>query len=197
MPAERHDGDALLSLEPALKPGLAGGWFYRNDAHLRPDRLMADWRNVLEGRGVTILEHCEATAFVRENSRARAVATPRGELQARAFVVAAGAWTPLLRPELGCSVHIQPGKGYSITMPRPAKCPSVPMIFEEHRVAVTPMRSSYRLGSTMEFAGYDARLHPARLGLLREWHQFNRCRGRLWAPGKAEKARRRLPCRGC
>src|SRR5262249_26423119 len=40
--------------------------------------------------------------------------------------------------------------------------------FEEHRVAVTPMRTGYRLGSTMEFAGYDTRLRPERLELLRE-----------------------------
>ena len=31
-------------LEPALKPGLAGGWHYEGDAHLRPDKLMSSWR---------------------------------------------------------------------------------------------------------------------------------------------------------
>jgi D-amino-acid dehydrogenase len=66
------------------------------------------------------------------------------------------------------SVAIQPGKGYSLTMPRPAICPRYPMLFEEHRVAITPMQSAYRIGSTMEFAGYDARLNPDRLQLLRE-----------------------------
>jgi D-amino-acid dehydrogenase len=69
---------------------------------------------------------------------------------------------------MGCRIPIQPGKGYSITMPRPALCPTLPMIFEEHRVAVTPMQSGYRLGSTMEFAGYDNRLNQRRLALLRE-----------------------------
>ena len=39
-PAQRYDGDAVLELEPALKPGLAGGWYYHDDAHLRPDKLM-------------------------------------------------------------------------------------------------------------------------------------------------------------
>jgi len=33
-------------------------------------------------------------------------------------------------------------------------------------VAVTPFRSGYRLGSTMEFAGYDSSLDPRRLELL-------------------------------
>jgi D-amino-acid dehydrogenase len=165
--ATRYDGEALTALEPALKPGLAGGWHYRGDAHLRPDRLMASWRRVLEARGVTVREGCSVKGFVREGSRARAVATSQGDLPAEAFVVAAGAWTPRLRASLGCRVPIQPGKGYSITMPRPVRCPSLPLIFEEHRVAVTPLRSGYRLGSTMEFAGYDATLDRRRLDLLR------------------------------
>jgi D-amino-acid dehydrogenase len=165
--AERYDGDAVAALEPALKPGLAGGWHYRTDARLRPDRLLASWRRVLEARGVVVREGCAFTGFVRDSGRARAAITSQGELPAEAFVVAAGAWTPLLGEALGCRIPIQPGKGYSITMPRPARCPTLPLIFDEHRVAVTPMRSGYRLGSTMEFAGYDATLNRRRLDLLR------------------------------
>ena len=41
------------------------------------------------------------------------------------------------------------------------------MIFEEHRVAITPMQSKYRIGSTMEFAGYDTSINRKRLQLLR------------------------------
>jgi D-amino-acid dehydrogenase len=168
MGAERYDGDRLLELEPALKPGLAGGWLYRSDAHLRPDKLMSSWRRVFEARGVTIREQCEVTGLVNEGGRARAVVTAQGEVPADAFVIAAGAWTPLLGDHLGCRVPIQPGKGYSITMPRPARCPGIPLIFDEHRVAVTPWASGYRLGSTMEFAGYDTSIDPRRLELLCE-----------------------------
>ena len=79
-------------------------------------------------------------------------------------MVATGAWTPLLNRELGCRVPIQPGKGYSHHDARPARCPTLPLIFEEHRVAVTPMQSGYRLGSTMEFAGYDTSSEPSPAG---------------------------------
>jgi D-amino-acid dehydrogenase len=168
MATERYDGDRLTELEPALKPGLAGGWLYKCDAHLRPDRLMSSWRRILEGRGVVIHERCALTDFVREQGKARAAVTSQGEVEADAFVVATGAWTPLLNDGLGCRVPIQPGKGYSITMPRPARCPSMPLIFDEHRVAVTPWASGYRLGSTMEFAGYDSSIDPRRLQLLRD-----------------------------
>lgn len=166
--AEQITPDKLVTMEPALKPGLAGGWYYNSDAHLRPDRLMAAWKAKLMARGVRIHERCAYQGLISEQGRVRAVRSANGELPADAVVIATGAWTPLFQRDLGCKVPIQPGKGYSITMPRPARCPTYPLIFEEHRVAVTPMESSYRLGSTMEFAGYDASLNPKRLALLRE-----------------------------
>jgi D-amino-acid dehydrogenase len=164
--ARRLAGDELVQFEPALKDDLAGGWLNELDAHLRPDRLMAELKRVLLARGVTIRELCPAGDFSRDNGRARAVQTPVGELAADGFVLAAGALSPHWSRQLGCRLPIQPGKGYSITMPRPARCPAVPMIFEEHRVAVTPFTSGYRLGSTMEFAGYDSSIRPERIELL-------------------------------
>jgi D-amino-acid dehydrogenase len=167
LPAQRYDGAALTALEPALKPGLAGGWYYEEDAHLRPDKLMSSWRRLLESRGVLVHERCAVKRFIREQGRATAVVTNQGELSADAFVVATGAWTPLLNHALGCRIPIEAGKGYSLTMPRPSRCPQIPMIFMEHKVAVTPLQSGYRLGSTMEFAGYDTTLNRGRLELLR------------------------------
>lgn len=170
-PTQLFAGEALTQLEPALKPGLAGGWLFPNDAHLRPDRLMAAWRQLLIARGVTIQEKVEVTGWRGRGNSAQTVVTSAGEFTAEAFVVAAGAWTPLLQRELGGRIPIQPGKGFSITMPRPKRCPTYPMIFEECRVAVTPMTTGYRLGSTMEFAGYDATLNRRRLRLLTDGAQ--------------------------
>ena len=166
--AQRYDGDALLDLEPALKPGLAGGWYYHDDAHLRPDLLMRSWREVLTVGGVTIHENRGFRGFRRDNRHAAAALTEQEEFAADAFVVATGAWTPMLNLELGAKVPIQPGKGYSLTMPRPSICPTIPMIFPETRVAVTPFHAGYRIGSTMEFAGYDTTINPGRLQLLRD-----------------------------
>ncbi len=165
--ARRLIGRELAQFEPALKDDLAGGWLNELDAHLRPDLLMAELKRVLLARGVTIRENCAAGNFVLDNSRARAVQTPAGELPADGFVLAAGALSPKWSRDLRCRLPIQPGKGYSITMPRPTRCPAVPMIFEEHRVAVTPFQSGYRLGSTMEFAGYDSTIRRERIELLK------------------------------
>jgi len=167
-PATRYDGDDVAALEPALKRGLAGGWYYEEDAHLRPDKLLSSWRRALEAKGVAFREGCELLGFTPATGRARAISTTGGEVAADAFVIATGALTPLLSRHLGSKVPIQPGKGYSLTMPRPAACPVIPLIFPEHRVAVTPFRDGYRLGSTMEFAGYDATIPRGRLKLLKD-----------------------------
>jgi D-amino-acid dehydrogenase len=166
--AIRYDEKELLDFEPALKPGCAGAWYYTTDGHLRPDKLMPAWRRVLESRGVEIIEHRELRDAVADGGFVRRIITNRGELPTDQVVIAAGAWTPLLRRVLRQSVAIQPGKGYSLVMNRPTVCPRHAMIFEEHRVAVTPHTSAYRIGSTMEFAGYDSSLNPARLQLLRD-----------------------------
>jgi D-amino-acid dehydrogenase len=168
LPAKRFDGAALEAFEPALKPGLAGGWLYECDAHLRCDRLLREWRAVLERRGVEFRENCQLRGLAMEARNVNGVSAGEGTIAADAVVIATGAWTPLLHKELGVRVPIQPGKGYSITMPRPRLCPRVPLIFEEHRVAITPFRSGYRVGSTMEFAGYDATMNRDRFNLLRE-----------------------------
>ncbi len=165
--AVRYDGEALTELEPALKPGIAGAWHYEGDAHLRADLLMSGLRRVLEEKGVQIREHTAARGFTKKNSRATAILTNEGPIEADHIILATGAAAPLLDRHLGIKLPIQPGKGYSITMPRPAICPTRPMIFEEHKVAITPFKSGYRIGSTMEFAGYDATLNRRRLDALK------------------------------
>ena len=158
----------MLELEPALKPGSAGAWHYETDGHLRPDKLMLAWRRVLQDQGVEIRENCRWQDIVIDGQLARKIVTSQGELAADHIVVATGAWTPQLQRLLRSPIAIQPGKGYSLTMPRPQICPRYSMIFEEHRVAITPLASTYRIGSTMEFAGYDTSLNPDRLRLLRD-----------------------------
>lgn len=168
LPADRYDADALLALEPALKPGCAGALHYRNDVQLRPDKLMSSWHRLLTARGVTIRERCELIDLDATGRTVRQLTTSRGTLTASQVVIATGAWTPRLQRLLRRPVAILPGKGYSLTMPRPAICPTYPMLFEEHRVGISPMQTGYRIGSTMEFTGYDTTLNPRRLQLLRD-----------------------------
>lgn len=167
MAAEPLDGKALAALEPALKPGLAGAWLYKCDAHLRPSKLMSELRRIIESAGVRVLEKTAMKSLSGNSSTASGVVTNGETITADEFVIATGAWTPLLNESLGVKLPIQPGKGYSITMARPKLCPKYPMILEECHVAITPFDEGYRVGSTMEFSGYDDSLNRQRLNYLR------------------------------
>jgi len=176
MAATPYDARQLVQLEPALKPGLGGAWHYRGDCHLRPDKLMSELRTHLAKRRVAVLEGIAVERLVADGGRARGLvgrvvrdstSENSSTIEGDAFVVATGAWAPFFARHLGCSIPIQPGKGYSLTMPAPDLAPRIPLIFEEHRVAVTPMQTGYRLGSMMEFAGYDRSINRHRLSLLR------------------------------
>lgn len=164
--AERLDRDALLTREPSLRDGLPGGWYFDTDAHLKPDRLMSELKALLSRQGVSILENSPVTGFTISGTKITAIRISDSEVPTDQVVIAAGAWSPILSRQLGFRLPIQPGKGYSITFSKPDVSPKQPLIFEEHRVAITPFRDSLRVGSTMEFAGYDTTLNHRRLNYL-------------------------------
>ncbi len=166
-------GDAISGLdlpafEPALKSDLHSGFFYGHDAHLHPGRLMDSMRAILVRRGVRIIENTSVRRFDIHDGKVHAAITDDAFYPAEAFVLAAGARSPALRARLGCPIPIVPAKGYSTTMNRPTICPTRPLYFHEKRVVATPMDTAYRLGSTLEFAGFDSSLHPYRIRMLRE-----------------------------
>jgi len=167
VPVEILDGTALRALEPALRPGMAGGHRHRGDARLRPDRFVAELARVVRAAGGNILEQTAVQGFRVDGGRIAGVVSAAGEQQAAEVVLALGAWSPQLAKPLGLRLPIQPGKGYSITYASPRLAPRIPLVLKERSVCVTAWGSGYRLGSTMEFSGYDRTLNPRRLDALK------------------------------
>ena len=83
-------------------------------------------------------------------------------------MIATGAWSSRLSSDLECPIPIEQGKGYSVTMSRPDPCPRHPLLFPEHRVGVSPFEHGYRLGSMMEFAGFDTSIPARRIQQLQD-----------------------------
>jgi D-amino-acid dehydrogenase len=163
--SEVLDGPDYLRQEPALKPGVAGAVRFPDDARLRPDRYVAELaRAVREGGGV-IEENCRVQSL-QESADGVSVGTSLGTRSGGEAVVALGAWSPALARTLGIKLPIQPGKGYSITYSRPSLVPRRAMVLKDRQVCVTVWDSGFRLGSTMEFSGYDESLNATRLSAL-------------------------------
>jgi D-amino-acid dehydrogenase len=167
LPIETLDGARVEAMEPALKAGVAGGYFNPEDAHLRPDRYVDSLAQLVRAKGGVIEERTRVETIEREGGRIARVRTNRGDFSGREIVLALGAWSPAIARGLDLRLPIQPGKGYSITFTRPARAPRLPLVLKERSVCVTTWSSGYRLGSTMEFAGYDTSLNRTRLDALR------------------------------
>ena len=164
--ARRLEGSELPEFEPALRPGLAGGFLYDGDAFLRPDALTGNWTRWLASRGVRFEEGNRVQGVEKTAGEITRLLTDTGEVTADHYVFASGAWSTAVAADLGCPVPIEPGKGYSITTTRPRTCPRHAMLFAEHRVGATPFDDSFRLGSMMEFSGFDATIPSRRIQQL-------------------------------
>jgi len=160
------DRTGLEMLEPAGSFLASGGVYYPGDAHLSPSDLMNALRTSIEQSGVTVSGGTTVSGFVLERNRIAAVATSRGEIPGDEFILAGGAWSPSILRGLGIALPMQPGKGYSVTGPAPARMPSIPMIFTEARVVLTPLADSIRFAGTMELAGLDLSINQRRVDAI-------------------------------
>lgn len=160
------DGAALAVDEPTLKPGLAGAIHFPGDAQLRPDRYTAELARIVREAGGVIEEGVLVGGLERGRNGIEAVQTSEGRRRGGKVLLALGAWSPRFGQMLGLDIPVQPGKGYSITYDRPAVVPRRPLVLKERSVCVTAWDDGLRLGSTMEFSGYDDRLNPTRLAAL-------------------------------
>ena len=116
--------------------------------------------------GARLETSAEALTLEPGGGRVRVVTT-RGDVDAGQVVLAAGAWLPALARRLGLRLPIEPAKGYSVDVERPAGYPELPLYLGEAHVVLTPLGSRLRLGSTLELSGWDMRVRPRRVARLR------------------------------
>ena len=169
--SELLDGAELRRREPALNEAAIGGVYNPGDAQLRPDRFVAELVRRVRERGGVIVEQAAVTGLLRESGRITSVATAAGTFSGDAVVMALGAWSPALARQLELRLPLQPGKGYSLTYAAAQRPPRIPLVLMERRVCVTAWASGYRLGSTLEFSGFDESLNRPRLEALRRGAQ--------------------------
>ena len=167
--AKRIAANELPGLDTTLRSDLAGGFLHEHDASLRPDLLNQSWRSKLESEGVRFLENCDLQNIVRDASgKVKYLNTSQGQQIADVFVFALGAWSERFGRELGFKLPIQPGKGYSVTLEKPDVSPTLPMLFPEKRIGISPFANGFRIGSMMEFVGFDQAIPEYRIQQLKD-----------------------------
>jgi D-amino-acid dehydrogenase len=167
--AEVLEPEAIASMEPGVRMSIIGGTYYPDDAIFSPGRFMQAMIARLADRGVDLRWETEVTHIGKHYDDVVSLRTSRGDqIEGDEFVVCGGSWSPAIVRELRLRLPMQAGKGYSLTLTHPRENPSRGMILSEARVAVTPLGESLRFGGTMEIAGMDESIRPARiLGIVK------------------------------
>jgi D-amino-acid dehydrogenase len=161
--AEVLDAKATAQREPDVRMDVAGSVYFPGDCHLSPNRFMAGLRGRLEKSGVRFRWGDDVSAGRTGSGRLEALQAGTEEIRADEFVLCGGSWSPQFARQLGLKLPMQAGKGYSLTLPKPRQLPRTCAIFMEARLAVTPMGSALRFGGTMEIAGLNEDINPARV----------------------------------
>lgn len=173
VPAEVLDARQTAALDPAITMAVAGSVYFPKDCHLSPGRFMAGIQAECLRLGVQFLWNAEVTELRRSGPQLEEVVTTQGAIPVEELVLAGGSWSPQLTEQLGLTLPMQAGKGYSLTLPQPRQLPRLCSILTEARVAVTPMGTSLRLGGTMEIAGLNEDINPVRVqGIIKAVPQY-------------------------
>src|SRR6185369_4646748 len=91
--------------------------------------------------------------------------TATGQLiQADAYVLALGSYSPLVARGLGLNLPIYPLKGYSVTMPvkNPAAAWTVSLSDESHKLVQSRLGDRLRIAGTAELNGYNTEINKVR-----------------------------------
>jgi D-amino-acid dehydrogenase len=171
VPYEVLDRNGCIAAEPALaevKDKFVGGLRLRED-ETGDCRMFTEALAVKAAElGVKFMFNTGIKSLVADGSRIDGVVTSAGLLQADAYVVALGSWSPSLLRPLGVSVPVYAVKGYSITVriKDPDGAPVSTVMDESYKVAITRLGDRIRVGGTAEISGYSNRLHAARQATL-------------------------------
>jgi D-amino-acid dehydrogenase len=157
----------LLEMEPHVKEDTIGGAIFECDGWLKPGQLLLDIREINIQNRVKFIKG-RVASLNEVNGTIKGAFIDGQEVVGDQYILAAGAQSVHLARPLGIDLKMIPGKGYNLTVNMPqTNQPKHPIYMVERKVVATPWATGFRLGSTMEFTGFDLSLNPRRLEALK------------------------------
>lgn len=173
VPAQVLNADETSALDPNVSMTIAGSVYYPKDCHLDPSQLLESLRNEITKLGGVFQYDCLMKNWKFGSNSIEAIETNQGDIVADEFVLCGGVWSEGLVRSLKLQLPMQPGKGYSLTLPHPIELPNVCSILCEAKVAVTPMGSALRFGGTMQIGELNQSIDPRRVqGIVKSVPKF-------------------------
>ena len=160
-PGPLLDEQELRGVEPALSKAARCGFIRPDERWIDPSRFVDRLATALREMGVEIVEKAAVSGLETTASGMR-VESSIGAFLGDSVVLAAGIWSDNLCRGLGTALGMEPGKGYSFTVPVET-APQRLIIFSDQHVVATPLDGRVRIAGTMEFDGTREVLNPRRI----------------------------------
>jgi D-amino-acid dehydrogenase len=158
-----------LAIEPALRDvKLAGGVFTSEDESGDAYKFTRELAAKCAGRGVRFVSGT-IRSLRRSGERIEGVVLDNQTIEADAYVVSLGSYSPLLLRPVGIRVPVYPLKGYSITLPLPVGeegAPTVSLTDEDRKIVISRFGDRLRAAGTAELAGYDTSIDEVRCNAI-------------------------------
>lgn len=158
-----------LAIEPALKESLApiaGGVFAPKDESGDAHVFTQELARLAADRGVSFRFGAGVEALEAEGDRVARVRLQGATLEADAYVMSLGAYSPLLLAPLGIRIPVYPLKGYSITLAladdQLSAAPAVSLTDEASKIVISRLGNRLRGAGTAELTGYDVSVNAVR-----------------------------------
>ena len=160
------DRDRAAEIDPALAPTkdrIAGGFFGRTDESGDAHKFVRELAAICTARGARFRYNTKITDILTSGDRIEEVQTDKGAIKADLYIMALGAFSPLIAKHLKETVSVYPVKGYSVTIPIDGanNPPTVGGIDEDNLFAYVRLGDRVRLTAIAEFAGYDTTHKPS------------------------------------
>jgi len=158
-----------LALEPALafsEDPVVGGVYTPQDESGDAHQFTVALAERAQARGVRFEGGRSIDALEFAGDRIVGARSGNERIDADAFVVSLGSYSPLLLAPLGISIPVYPLKGYSITLTLApeiaASAPTMSLTDEAHKLVMSRFGNRLRCAGTAELTGYDTSINPVR-----------------------------------
>lgn len=169
------DVDRCLEIEPALvgaRSLLVGGDYTPSDESGDAHRFTQALAEHARQAGVEFCLQTTVDRLLLKGRQLAGVVVQRDGvetcLQADAYVLALGSYSPLLLLPLGVRLPVYPAKGYSatLTLANPSEAPTVSLTDDERKLVFSRLGNRLRVAGTAEFNGYNLDLNAQRCAAL-------------------------------
>jgi D-amino-acid dehydrogenase len=163
---------ACVALEPALAARaerIAGGMHAPEDESGDAHKFTQDLAQLCVARGVQFRFGSSIRRIEIAGGRVSRVHLGSGEaIQADAYVMALGSYSPLLLRPIGISIPVYPLKGYSITIALADGdvAPRISLSDGAHKLVISRLGERLRVAGTAELTGYDTAVNEVRCRAL-------------------------------